>query len=166
MSQMQTFGFGPLDVRVIEQEGQPWFVAGDVCECLGLKADGQNRSYQNHYRRLALDELSLGSVRPASGRGTGTVKLTSESGLYKLVMRSNKPEAKAFQDWVTRVVLPTIRKDGAYVLGEEKVATGELSEDELVMRAMNIMSRKVDRLTQERDHVAGTRERGSCPPRH
>ena len=75
MSQMQTFGFGPLDVRVIEQEGQPWFVAGDVCECLGLKADGQNRSYQNHYRCLALDELSLGcafhAIRPPSPPTSG-----------------------------------------------------------------------------------------------
>ncbi|MCK6190993.1 BRO family protein [Pseudomonas sp. EYE_354] len=154
MNQVQNFAFGQMDVRVIEQNGQPWFVAGDVCDCLGLKVDGQNRSYQNHYRRLAQDELSLGKVRPASGRGTSTVKLISESGLYKLVMRSDKPEARAFQDWVTRVVLPAIRKDGAYVLGEEKVATGELSEDELVMRAMNIMSRKVDRLTQERDQLA------------
>lgn len=49
----------------------------------------------------------------------------SESGLYKMVMRSNKPEARLFQDWVTQVVLPAIRKDGAYILGEEKVATGE-----------------------------------------
>ena len=56
-------------------------------------------------------------------RGFGVLVL-NESGLYKLVMRSNKPEAKAFQDWVTRVVLPDIRKDGAYLLGEEKVATG------------------------------------------
>ncbi|MDZ4192496.1 MAG: BRO family protein, partial [Pseudomonas sp.] len=46
------------------------------------------------------------------------------SGLYKLVVRSKKPEARAFQDWVTRVILPAIRKDGAYVLGEEIITTG------------------------------------------
>lgn len=154
MNQVQTFGFGLMDVRVIEQHGQHWFVAGDVCQCLGLKVDSRNRSYQNHYRRLAPDELSLASVKSASGRGTSTAKLISESGLYKLVMRSDKPEARAFQEWVTRVVLPAIRKDGAYVMGEEKVATGELSEDELVMRAMSIMSRKVERLAQERDQLA------------
>ncbi|WP_417702493.1 Bro-N domain-containing protein [Pseudophaeobacter sp.] len=50
-----------------------------------------------------------------------------ERGLYKLVMHSDKPEAKAFQDWVTREVLPAIRKDGAYVMGEEKVRSGDLS---------------------------------------
>ncbi len=80
-------------------------------------------------------------------------------------MRSDKPEAIALQDWVTQAVLPAIRKDGTYVLGEEKVAIGELSEDKLLMRAMKLMSRKVDRLPQERDHLAGTRVRGSCPPR-
>lgn len=51
-------------------------------------------------------------------------------------MRSNKPEARAFQDWVTKVVLPAIRKDGAYVMGEEKVVTGEMTEDELVLKAI------------------------------
>lgn len=52
----------------------------------------------------------------------------SESGLYKLIMRSDKPEARKFQDWVTREVLPAIRKDGLYVAGEEKVRTGGISE--------------------------------------
>lgn len=155
MNQVQNFAFGLGNLRVVEQDGQPWFVAGDVCECLGLFA-ASNRSYQNHYRRLAPDELSIATVDLANGLTMRKSKLVSESGLYKLVMRSRKPEAKAFQDWVTRVVLPAIRKDGAYVMGEEKVATGELSEDELVMRAMNIMSRKVDRLTQERDQLANT----------
>ncbi len=59
--------------------------------------------------------------------------IISEAGLYKLVMRSDKPEARAFQDWVCGVVLPAIRKDGAYIQGEEKVATGEMSEDEFVV---------------------------------
>jgi len=49
------------------------------------------------------------------------LKMVSESGLYKLIMRSDKPQAKAFQDWVTRSVLPAIRKDGMYVMGEEKM---------------------------------------------
>lgn len=72
-------------------------------------------------------------------------------------MRSDKPqakEAKAFQDWVTRVVLPAIHKGGAYGMGEDKVAADELSEDELVMRAMSIMYRKVERLSLERDRLA------------
>lgn len=152
MNQELNFAFGHADVRVIEQNGQPWFVAMDVCRAIGyaVKPNGDVNVYNALYP-LNADEVI--TYRISGNRGTAA-KLISESGLYKLALRSDKPEARAFQDWVTRIVLPAIRKDGAYVLGEEKVATGELSEDELVMRAMNIMSRKVDRLTQERDQLA------------
>ena len=70
-----------------------------------------------------------------TGRGGArVVALISESGLYKLVMRSDKPEAREFQDWVTRVVLPAIRKDGAYIQGEAKVVTGEESAAQQLIR--------------------------------
>jgi prophage antirepressor-like protein len=59
----------------------------------------------------------------------------SESGLYKLIMRSDKPAARSFQNWVSRVVMPSIRKDGLYIAGEEKVAKGGMSEDELILKA-------------------------------
>lgn len=144
MNQVQNFTFGLMNIRVIEHEGQPWFVAADVCKGLAI---GNTSAATEKLPATDKSQLNLG----LPGKPPLVV---SEAGLYKLVMRSDKPEAKAFQDWVTRVVLPAIRKDGAYVMGEEKVATGELSEDELVMRAMTIMTRKVDRLTQERDQLA------------
>ncbi len=87
---------------------------------------------------LPRTQLGLAAGRP--------LVMLSESGLYKLVMRSDKPQAKRFQDWVTKDVLPAIRKDGGYIMGEEKVATGEMSEDELVFRAMEVMKNKIDRL--------------------
>ncbi|WP_319237465.1 BRO family protein [uncultured Propionivibrio sp.] len=90
-------------------------------------------------------------------RQAPTATLISESGLYKLIMRSDKPGAKPFQDWVTKVVLPAIRKDGAYIMGEEKVATGELGEDELVLKAVSILQKKVERITMERDQLAQQR---------
>ncbi|MET4634919.1 BRO-N domain-containing protein [Kaistia defluvii] len=71
--------------------------------------------------------------------------LITESGLYKLVMRSDKPKAKEFQNWVTQVVLPSIRKDGGYVMGEEKLATGEMTEDQFILTAMRMMEDKVAR---------------------
>jgi len=157
MSPLQKFAFGPLDVRVVELEGSPWFVASDVRRALGIAQAGTNFSF------LSANEIRTLPRGLTSAKGMGTAKILAESGVYKLVMRSNKPEARAFQDWVTRVVLPAIRKDGAYVLGEEKVATGELSEDELVMRAMNIISRKVDRLTHERDQLARRKRTGQFP---
>jgi Prophage antirepressor len=161
MNQVQNFAFGQMDVRVIEQNGQPWFVAGDVCRAIGY-AVKPNGNVNVYHALNPLNDDEIMTRRMSGNRGTAA-KLISESGLYKLIMRSDKPEAKAFQDWVTRVILPAIRKDGAYVLGEEKVATGELSEDELVMRAMNIMSRKVDRLTQERDQLARRKRTGQFP---
>ncbi|QMV63051.1 BRO family protein [Pseudomonas berkeleyensis] len=154
MSQVQKFSFGLMDLRVIEQDGQPWFVLKDVCDALGLRPTPSNGSYQGHYKRLAKDELSLAVVRLAPSNQTIRYKLVNESGLYKFVIRSDKPQAKAFQDWVTRVVLPAIRKDGAYVLGEEKVVTGEISEDELILRAMQAQQKKVERLVFERDRLA------------
>lgn len=103
-------------IRVVTIDGNPWFVAIDVLAVLGMDA---NQS-ANYLRALADDEkskiarssITLGNV----GRGAPYLSIISESGLYKLIMRSDKPEARAFQDWVTRVVLPSIRKDGMYVL--------------------------------------------------
>lgn len=146
MSQVQKFNFGLLDLRVLDLDGQPWFVGNDVCYALGL----QQKSHGYAIQSLDPDQRSLYRIQ----KGVRSQSIVSESGLYKLVMRSDKPEAKAFQDWVTRVVLPAIRKDGAYVLGEEKVATGEMDEDELVLKAMGIMQRKLERLTLERDRIA------------
>ncbi|WP_394116904.1 BRO-N domain-containing protein [Xanthobacter lutulentifluminis] len=102
-------------MRVVDIGGEPWFVAADVCRALGMRADATNGSFQNHYRRLATDERRSSPPSVLITRGT----LISESGLYKLILRSDKPQAKPFQDWVTRVVLPAIRKDGGYIVGED-----------------------------------------------
>ena len=61
--------------------------------------------------------------------------IINESGLYGLILKSRKPETKAFKKWVTGTVLPTMRKDGMYIMGEEKVTTGEMSEDDLINSA-------------------------------
>lgn len=71
----------------------------------------------NVYRPLSDHEITK-VKRSHFGEGGRDVNLISESGLYKLVMRSDKPEAKGFQAWVTEVVLPAIRKDGGYIQGD------------------------------------------------
>ena len=97
-----------------EITGEPWFVAKDVCDCLGITNTG------NAYARLLDDEKS--SIRLMDGTsskgGNPTFSIVSESGLYTLIMRSRKKEAIDFQRWVTREVLPSIRKHGAYVMGQ------------------------------------------------
>lgn len=121
---LNTFDFNSNTIRVVEINGEPWFVAADVCRVLGLDNTGM--------ALRKLDDDQVGNInRIAVGMKPGrAAKIVSESGLYDLIMRSDKPVARPFRSWVTRVVLPAIRKDGMYVAGEEKVATGEMSEDE------------------------------------
>ncbi len=73
----------------------------------------------------------------------------SKGGLFSLILSSRKPEAKAFKLWVTDTVLPAIEQDGAYIMGEEKIVSGEMDEDESVLKAMTILQGKVERLKLE-----------------
>lgn len=86
--------------------GEPWFVAKDVCDALGL----DNITWA--LNGLDDDELTLEKLN--AGGQTREMKLISESGLYTLIIRSNKPQAKPFRRWVTHEVLPSIRKTGSY----------------------------------------------------
>lgn len=146
---LTTYDFNQNTIRVVEIDGEPWFVAADVCKTLGyyVKADGSVNT-TNALRPLDDGEKTTAVI---SGMRGMPPRIISESGLYKIVMRSDSPLAKPFQDWVTRVVLPAIRKDGAYVQGEEKLASGEMSEDEFVLKAMQILQGKVERLTQDNE---------------
>lgn len=136
MQSVTNFIFNTKTIRVVTIKGDPWFVAADVCEVLGFAKNKMNGSYANHLRRLDDDEtdvMMLPSTTQSGSQPRRTL-IISESGLYKLVLRSDKPEAKPFQDWVTKVVLPAIRKDGMYVMGEEKVPVGEMSEEDPLRR--------------------------------
>lgn len=93
-------------VRVVEREGDPWFVAKDVCECLELTDVSKTISL------LDDDEKGTNSIRTPGGEQQMLV--VSEPGLYSLILRSRKPEAKAFKRWVTHDILPSIRKHGLY----------------------------------------------------
>lgn len=104
---------------------QPWFVASDVCRVLDLHEHPRGGYAHHLHRHLKEDERRVTHMSEMGVRGSGRTSLVSESGLYKLIMRSDKPEAHQFQDWVTRIVLPAIRKDGMCVTSEEKVSTGE-----------------------------------------
>lgn len=73
--------------------------------------------------------------------------VVSEGGLYALIMVSRKPAARRFKLWVTDVVLPAIRKDGMYIKGEEKVATGEMSLEEMALKVITGLQAKIERLT-------------------
>ena len=111
MSNIKVFNYqDSREVRVIEQDGEPWFVAKDVCDILGI-AD-----VTSALRTLDDDEKVLRKISglPSTG-GNPNMMTISESGLYTLIMRSNRPEAKQFRRWVTHEVLPDIRKHGMYL---------------------------------------------------
>ena len=94
-------------VRIIEKDGEPWFVAKDVCHVLGIaKVDSAIRS---------LDEDEKDAHSMSTLGGNQDLSVISEAGLYSLIFRSRKAEAKAFKRWVTHEVLPSIRKTGAYL---------------------------------------------------
>jgi len=116
--------FASFAIRIVTIDGNPWFVAADVCKALGLWGYPSQ-----HTAKLAADQrmvvgrnshvLSTRDEAAVFTPKAPTITIISESGLYKLALRSDKKEAEAFQDWVTRDVLPAIRKDGGYILGEE-----------------------------------------------
>ena len=105
MNSLQVFqnsDFG--QVRVVTQNGEPWFVATDACEILEIK------NTTDTMKRLDDDEVARFNL----GGLAGEVNAVNESGLYSLILGSRKPEARKFKKWVTSEVLPTIRKTGMY----------------------------------------------------
>ena len=103
----QIFSFNGQDVRVLGTQDEPLFVAKDICDALGLA------NVTNALISVDGDDINLIKVIDSIGRQQ-EMKALSESGLYTLVLRSDKPEAKTFKRWVTSEVLPSIRKHGMY----------------------------------------------------
>ena len=102
------FNFDGSDVRVIaDEKGEPWFLAKDICDILGLTNPTMALSNLDEDERA---KFNLGRQ--------GDANIINESGMYSLVMTSRKPEAKKFKKWVTSKVLPSIRKTGRYGLVE------------------------------------------------
>jgi anti-repressor protein len=107
--EIQQFQFkGQYPLRVIDRDGEPWFYASDACRALALV------NVSDSVERLDDDEKDDIVSSDTIGRSQRML-IVNEPGLYTLIMRSDKPEAKAFKRWVTHEVLPAIRKTGAYL---------------------------------------------------
>lgn len=107
MHKVTNWTFGETEVRTIERDGEPWWVLSDVCKVLELNSPHKVAD------RLEEDEKGRNLIPTLGGEQEMTI--ISESGLYSVILRSDKPQAKTFRKWVTGEVLPTIRKHGAYM---------------------------------------------------
>lgn len=101
----KVFNYQGAQVRTVVKDGEPWFVVKDVCDVLGLTNPSESIK--------ALDNDEKSTLRISEGGPEANI--INEAGLYSLIIRSNKPEAKTFKRWITHEVIPSIRKHGAYI---------------------------------------------------
>lgn len=134
MSNIQIFNYQSNEVRTVEMGGEPWFVLKDVCNILGIS------KYRDTAARLDADER--GSVEVDTLGGTQQVIAVNESGLYHVILRSDKPEAAPFRKWVTSEVLPSIRKNGGYIAGQEQLTPEELMAKALLVANKTLAERE------------------------
>lgn len=106
MNELAVFSYSGTDVRTVVRDGEPWFVAADICRVLGLSNPTMA------LRALDDDEKGLSPIETPGG--LQSMAVVDESGMYALIVRSDKPNAKPFRRWVTGEVLPAIRKTGRY----------------------------------------------------
>lgn len=137
---LQVFSFEQRQVRTVVVNGEPHFVAADVCAILEVG------NVTVALSRLDSDEFSSTEVTDSTGRAQQT-KIITESGLYSLVLGSRKPEAKAFKRWITHEVLPALRREGRYEVAAD-------SDEATLMLA----SRVTQLITQKRELAAQVAE--------
>ena len=143
MNDMQIFTYGETPVRTVMKDNEPWFVLKDVCEVLGIS------KYRDTADRLDPDER--GSVRVDTLGGAQDVIAVNESGLYNVILRSDKPQAKPFRKWVTAEVLPSIRRTGGYIQGQDVLSPAELMAKALMVAQQTLAERdaRISALTVE-----------------
>ena len=137
MSELQVFKFGTLEIRTLEINGEPWFVAKDVAVALGYS--NPRDAVGRHCKR----PQPVGS-RVSRPLDQQTV-IIPESDVYRLIMRSKLKSAEAFEVWVTEEVLPTIRKTGGVYMTPEKTEELLADPDLIIGLAQQVKSLKAER---------------------
>ena len=141
MNEIQIFNYQNKQVRTVEKDGEPWWVLKDVCEVLEIN------NHKMTAQRLDGDEVSQTDLTDSLGRQQSTT-IINESGLYNVIFRSDKPQAKPFRKWVTSEVLPAIRKHGGY-LTPEKVEEALLNPDTIIRLATDLKAEREKRMRLE-----------------
>lgn len=136
MNELQIFNspeFG--DIRTVEIDGKPYFVANDVARALGYVETA--KAIRTHCKGVS--EMDI----PSKG-GIQCMKVIPEGDIYRLIVRSKLPSAEKFETWVFDEVIPSIRKNGGYIVGQET-----LSDEELMAKAILVAQKKI----AERDKI-------------
>lgn len=136
------FQFEGHDVRAIAIDGEPWFVGKDVAEALGYK------NQRDAIKKQVEVEDKRPNVAIYDGRQNRKMTIINESGMYSLILSSTLPNAKKFKKWVTSEVLPSIRKNGGYIYGQEN-----MSEDELLSRALILANSRILSLESKNEQL-------------
>lgn len=111
---LQTFHFEGTPVRDVLIDGDPWWVASDVCACLGLTNSRQAVADMPDDEKRIIDLRNTVSSDDGIQRGNPEATAVNEPGLYRLIFKSRKPEAERFKRWVLHEVLPQIRRTGSF----------------------------------------------------
>ena len=138
MNELQIFNSSEFgQIRTITKDNEPMFCLSDICKALEIK------NATDVVKRLDFDEVT----RLNLGGQSGETNFVTESGLYAVIIRSDKPNAKKFRKWVTSEVLPSIRKNGGYIANQENLTPEQIVANALVV-AQNIILQK-DRQIEE-----------------
>jgi prophage antirepressor-like protein len=143
------------NVRVVIRDGEPWFVAADVCRALEL-----DKTW-NALQRLDDDEKDTTSISTLGGKQD--LSIVNEPGLYSLVLGSRKPEAKIFKRWITHDIIPTIRKTGGYIANDDLFVETYLPNADNATKALfrnnlsliRMQNAQIDSLTDENRILSG-----------
>ena len=156
MNEITSWNYEGAEVRTVQIDGEPWFVLADICRELEIS---NSRMVSE---RLESDELM--SAKLTSGGQRREMTIINESGLYTVILRSDKPQAKPFRKWVTSVVLPSIRKHGAYMT-EQTLERALTSPDFLIELATQLKTEQEQRRRLETTVAAQSKQMEQDKPK-
>lgn len=150
-NEIQVWNYESSEIRTVQVNGEPWFVLADVCKVLEIS------NSRNISSRLEQDEKGVTLVDTLGGAQQMTI--INESGLYTVILRSDKPQAKPFRKWVTSVVLPSIRKTGSYSV-QQPNAFENLSPQLQVLIQMETRQKQIEaRQAEQATALAGLEQK-------
>lgn len=146
MNELQIFNYSGYEVRTVQVDEETWWVLKDVCDILSIA------SPHKVFERLDEDEKGWNQI-PTLG-GKQNMQIVNESGLYNVILRSDKPQAKPFRKWVTNEVLPSIRKTGGYQLPQmSKELRAIIMQDQKIQEVENRVNRVQEDLDEFKEEM-------------